>query len=162
MSELDSKPVRESHATMSELMMPHMANNHGTVFGGVILSLVDRVAGVAAVRHSRSPCVTASFDQVDFNEPIYLGELVVANASVNFVGKTSMEVGVRIDAEDLITGKKRHTNSCYVTFVSVDDEGKPRVAPPIVPESEAEVRRYEAAKQRRQRRLGERRLRVEG
>ncbi|MFQ5549760.1 MAG: acyl-CoA thioesterase [Gemmatimonadales bacterium] len=141
---------------MSELMMPHMANNLGNVFGGVILSLVDRVAAVAAIRHSRLTCVTVSFDRVDFHEPIRLGELVVAQASVNFVGRTSMEVGVRIEAENLVSGQRRHTNSCYVTFVAIDAAGRPIPVPPVVPETEVELRRHDAAQDRRRRRLEER------
>ncbi len=155
--DLSPKAVKQSHATMTELMMPHMANNHGNVFGGVILSLVDRVAAVAAIRHSRSTCVTASFDRVDFIEPIFLGELVVAMASVNFVGRTSMEVGVKVEAENLVTGETRHTNSCYVTFVAIDDAGKPKPVPQVIPETDTEVRRFEVAKRRRERRLKERR-----
>ncbi len=155
--DLSPKAVKQSHATMTELMMPHMANNHGNVFGGVILSLVDRVAAVAAIRHSRSLCVTASLDRVDFIEPILLGELVVAMASVNFVGRTSMEVGVKVHAENLVTGERRHTNSCYVTFVAIDDAGKPKPVPQVIPETDDEVRRFEAAKRRRERRLKERR-----
>jgi len=141
---------------MSELMMPTMANNMGNVFGGVILSLVDRVAAVAAMRHARQPCVTVSVDRVDFHEPIYLGELVTAHAAVNFTGKTSMEVGVRIEAENLLTGKRRHTNSCYVTYVAIDERGRPAPVVPVVPETETEKRRYEAAAARRRRRLEER------
>ena len=155
--DLAPKPVRDSVTTMSELMMPNMANNMGNVFGGVILSLVDRVAAVAATRHARRPCVTVSVDQVDFKEPIYLGELVTAQASVNFTGRTSMEVGVRIESENLLTGKKRGTNSCYVTYVAVDERGKPTPVPPVVPETEEEKRRYKAAEARRAHRLKERR-----
>ncbi|MSR06159.1 MAG: acyl-CoA thioesterase [Gemmatimonadetes bacterium] len=142
---------------MSELMMPNMANNMGNVFGGVILSLVDRVAAVVATRHARRPCVTVSVDQVDFKEPIYLGELVTAQASVNFTGRTSMEVGVRIESENLLTGKRRWTNSCYVTYVAVDERGKPTAVPPAVPETDEEKRRYKAAEARRTHRLKERR-----
>ena len=156
MPDLIPKPCSESQATMSELMMPHMANNLGNVFGGVVLSLVDRVAAVAAIRHARQPCVTVSFDRVDFHEPIYTGELVTARASVNFVGKTSMEVGVRIEAEHLITGKKRHTNSCYVTFVAIDSDGSPVPVPDIVPQTDIERRRHAAAAARRARRNEER------
>ena len=141
---------------MSELMMPHMANNLGSVFGGVILSLVDSVGAVAARRHSRKPCVTVCRDRVVFHEPIHLGELVTAKASVNFVGRTSMEVGVQIEAEDLITGQRRHTNSCYVTYVALDEHGRPVPVPDVVPETEAERRRYDRAKARRARRLAER------
>lgn len=150
------RPVSDSRATMSELMMPHHANNMGNVFGGVILSLIDRVASVAATRHARQQCVTVSMDRMDFLQPIYLGELVTAHASVNFAGRTSMEVGVKIEAENLVTGERRHTNSCYVTYVAVDQGGKPTPVPPIVPESEAERRRYQAAEQRRAERLRER------
>ena len=157
MTDLTPRPVSASHTTMSELMMPNMANNMGNVFGGVILSLVDRVAAVAATRHARRPCVTVSVDQVNFREPIYLSELVTAQASVNFTGKTSMEVGVRIESENLLTGKRRHTNSCYVTYVAVDERGRPTVVPPVLPETDDEKRRYRAAEARRQHRLKERR-----
>jgi acyl-CoA hydrolase len=141
---------------MSELMMPNMANNLGHVFGGVILSLVDRVAAVAAIRHSRLPCVTVSVDRVDFHEPIHLGELVMAHASVNFVGRTSMEVGVRIEAENLVTGRRRHTNSCYVTFVAIDGNGRPTPVAPLALATEEDRRRNTAAAARRRRRLEER------
>lgn len=141
---------------MSELMMPHHANNLGNVFGGVILSLVDRVAAVAATRHARRQCVTVSVDRVDFLLPIYLGELVTARASVNYVGRTSMEVGIWIEAENLVTGERRHTNSCYVTYVAIDERGKPTPVPPVQPETETERRRYRAAEERRARRLEER------
>ena len=157
MPDLTPRPVSVSASSMSELMMPNMANNMGNVFGGVILSLVDRVAAVAAMRHARKPCVTVSVDRVDFHEPIYLGELVTARASVNFTGKTSMEVGVRIEAENLVTGARRHTNSCYVTYVSIDERGRPAPVPSVVPESETEKRRYAAAAERRRRRLDEKR-----
>jgi acyl-CoA hydrolase len=149
------RPVRESQTTMSELMMPNMANILGNVFGGVILSLVDRVAAVAATRHSRRPCVTVSVDRVDFHEPIHVGELVIAHASVNFTGRTSMEVGVRIEAENLLTGKRRRTNSCYVTYVAIDDKGRPAPVVTVLPETDSEKRRFAAAAERRRRRLEE-------
>ncbi len=150
---LSSRPVQDSHSVMSELMMPHMANNHGNVFGGVILSLVDRVGAVAAIRHGRQLCVTVSMDRVVFLEPIHLGELVTAKASVNFVGRTSMEVGVRVEAENMVTGQRRHTNSCHVTYVAVDGNGCPVPVPKVTPETDAERRRYERAEARRIRRL---------
>ena len=143
---------------MSELMMPHHANNLGNVFGGVILSLVDRVAAVAATRHARRQCVTVSVDRVDFLQPISLGELVTARASVNYAGRTSMEVGVRIEAENLVTGQRRHTNSCYVTYVAIDEHGKPSPVPPVLPETEEERRRFRAGDERRRRRLEERKV----
>lgn len=147
--DLTPRPVTESQTTMTELMMPSMANNRGNVFGGVILSLVDKVAAVSAIRHAGGPCVTVSVDRIDFREPIHLGELVIAKASVNFVGKTSMEVGVRVEAEHVPSGKRRHTNSCYLTFVAIDESGRPRQVSPIVPQSDEEMRRHEAAKTRR-------------
>ena len=152
-SELEPAPVRASQSAMSELMMPNMANNLGHVFGGVILSLVDRVAAVAAIRHARQPCVTVSVDKVDFHEPIYLGELVIARSSVNYVGRTSLEVGVRIEAENLLTGVRRHTNSCYVTFVAIDKAGKPVPVRPLLLETDDDRRRNEKAKARRAQRL---------
>jgi acyl-CoA hydrolase len=147
--DLTPRPVAESQTTMTELMMPSMANNRGNVFGGVILSLVDKAGAVSAIRHAGGPCVTVSVDRIDFREPIHLGELVIAKASVNFVGKTSMEVGVRVEAEHVPSGGRRHTNSCYLTFVAIDEHGRPRQVPPIVPESADEQRRHEAAKTRR-------------
>ncbi len=151
-----SKAVKESQHETSELMMPHHANNLGHVFGGVVLSMMDKTAAVAAFRHSRLNVVTASIDRVDFREPILVGDLVVMKASVNYVGTTSMEVGVRIEAEELLTGRRRHTNSCYLTFVAVDRDGRPIEVPGLVPETPDEVRRLEAAQQRRKRRLEER------
>ena len=150
------RTVRESQHETSEIMMPQHANNLGHVFGGVVLSMMDRTAAVSAIRHARTACVTVSIDRVDFREPIHLGDLVVMKASVNYVGRTSMEVGVRVEAEDLLTGARRHTNSCYLTFVSVDRRGRPQPVPAIVPETEVEKRRYEAAQERRRRRLEER------
>jgi acyl-CoA hydrolase len=149
-------PVRESQHETSELMMPQHANNLGHVFGGVMLSMMDRTAAIAAFRHCRLNVVTASIDRVDFREPILVGDLVVMKASVNFVGRTSMEVGVRVEAEELLTGRRRHTNSCYLTFVAVDRTGKPIEIPNVIPETNDEQRRYQAAQQRRQRRLEER------
>jgi acyl-CoA hydrolase len=137
-------------------MMPHHANNLGHVFGGVMLSMMDKTAAVAAFRHCRLNVVTASIDRVDFREPIHVGDLVVMKASVNFVGRTSMEVGVRVEAEELLTGRRRHTNSCYLTFVAVDRNGRPIEIPGVVAETPEEQRRYQAAEQRRKVRLAER------
>jgi acyl-CoA hydrolase len=156
MTRRPSKTVKESQHESSEIMMPGHANNLGHVFGGVVLAMMDKTAAVAAIRHARCTCVTASIDRVDFREPIHLGDLVVMHASVNYVGRTSMEIGVRVEAEDLLSGKRRHTNSCYLTFVAVDADGRPVEVPDIVPESPDEQRRYRAAVERRRRRLEER------
>jgi acyl-CoA hydrolase len=154
---MQSRHPRESESVLTELMMPHHANIMGNVFGGHILSLVDRVAAVAAIRHSRKPCVTVSVDKVDFREPIHVGELVTAYARVNHAGRTSMEVGVKIVAEEVITGDKRHTNSCYITYVALDEAGRPTEVPPIAPETPDEKRRYDRAAKRRANRVMERR-----
>ncbi len=137
-------------------MLPQHSNNLGLVFGGVILAMMDTASAVCAIRHARSICVTASVDRVDFREPIHLGDLVIMKCSVNYVGRTSMEVGVRVESEDLQTGNRRHTNSCYLTFVAIDRNGKPIEVPKLMPESADEKRRFEAAKERRRRRLEER------
>lgn len=156
MSDLTPRSVQQSQSTMTELMMPNMANSLGNVFGGVILSLVDRVAAVAAIRHAMGPCVTVSVDRVDFREPIHVSELVTARASVNFVGRTSLEVGVRVEAENIVTGLRRHTNSCYLTFVAIDEQGRARPVAPLAPETDEEARRFEAAQRRRELRATER------
>lgn len=150
---MDAKPARLSQSAISEVMMPHMANGLGNVHGGVLLGMIDRVAAVAAIRHAQRICVTVSVDQVDFREPIHLGELVTMHAMVNYVHRTSLEVGVRVEAENLITGVKRHTNSCYLTFVAIDDDRHPVEVPRLVPETEEEQRRYRAAEQRRAHRI---------
>jgi acyl-CoA hydrolase len=102
------------------------------------------------------PCVTVSVDRIDFREPIMVGELIIMKASVNFVGKTSMEIGVRVESENLLTGARRHTNSCYATFVALNDVGKPAVVPPLLLETDEDRRRHAAAQARRRRRLEER------
>ena len=137
-------------------MLPQHSNNLGLVFGGVILAMMDTASAVCAIRHARAICVTASVDRVDFREPIHLGDLVIMKCSVNYVGRTSMEVGVRVESEDLQTGNRRHTNSCYLTFVAIDRNGRPVEVPSLVAESDDELRRYEAAKARRRRRIEER------
>lgn len=156
MTNPDATSVNETQHETTQLMMPQHANVLGNVFGGVILAMMDTAAGIAALRHARTICVTASVDRVDFRLPIHIGDLVIMKASVNYVGRTSMEVGVRVETEHLLTGERRHTNSCYLTFVAIDKEGKPVAVPPIKPETPEQVRRYEAAKQRRARRLQER------
>jgi len=151
-----TRTVKESQHETSEIMMPGQANNLGHVFGGVVLAMMDKTAAVAAIRHARTTCVTASIDRVDFREPIHLGDLVVMHASVNYVGRSSMEVGIRVEAEDLLSGRRRHTNSCYLTFVAVDRNGRPVEVADLKPETSEEVRRYQAAVERRRRRLEER------
>jgi acyl-CoA hydrolase len=151
-----SRTVRESAHETSALMMPLDENARGHVFGGVVLAMMDKAAAVCAIRHARTSCVTVSVDRVDFREPILVGDLVHMKASVNFVGRSSMEIGIRIEAENMLLGTRRHTNSCYVTYVALDRDGKPTEVPSIVPETDAEKRRFEAGRARRRRREEER------
>src|SRR5689334_16123666 len=121
---------------MSEIMTPDMVNFQGHIHGGHLLGLLDRVAYACAARYTHKNVVTLSVDQVFFKEPIYVGELVTFLATVNYVGTTSMEIGIRVLAENLITGQSRHTNTCYFTMVAVDEHGKPTKAPPLTIQNE--------------------------
>jgi acyl-CoA hydrolase len=147
-----SRTVSESAHETSALMMPLDENARGHVFGGVVLAMMDKAAAVCAIRHARTSCVTVSVDRVDFRQPILVGDLVHMKASVNFVGRTSMEIGIRIEAENMLLGTRRHTNSCYVTYVALDRDGKPAEVPALVPETDADKRRFEAGRERRRRR----------
>lgn len=151
------RPVRASRVTFADLAEPQSQNVAGTFFGGAILSFIDRAAAFCAMKHAGRPVVTKSMDTVEFNQPIFIGELVVIHASVNFTGTSSMEVGVRVLAQNPMTGEERHTNSCFVTFVALDDEGRPTRIPPVLPETEEERARFEAGRRRREERLARRR-----
>ena len=151
-----ARSVHETQYETGQLMMPQHANVLGHVFGGVVLSMMDTTAAVSAIRHARMACVTVSVDRVDFREPIHVGDLIIMKSSVNFVGRTSMEIGVRVESENILTGVRRHTNSCYLTFVAVDRNGKPVPVPPLRPETPEQIRRHQAAKERRETRLRER------
>lgn len=150
MSDLPAKKPSASTAVVSELMMPHQVNNLGHVFGGELLSMVDRAGAVAAMRHARTATVTVSIDRVDFREPIYTGELVTCTAQVNFVGRTSMEIGVRVEAENLLSGEKRHTNTCFLTFVAIDASHRPCRVPPLDLSDAEDERRFREGKRRRE------------
>ena len=153
MPDTDSETVKSpagSSSIVSELLMPQHVNNLGHVFGGVILSMVDRAAAVAAMRHAGRACVTVSIDRVDFREPIFSGELVTCSAQVNYVGRTSMEVGVRVEAEHLLKGTRRHTNTCYLTFVAINTEGRPVPVPRLRLETEEERQRFHEGERRRE------------
>ncbi|MDX1646306.1 MAG: acyl-CoA thioesterase [Longimicrobiales bacterium] len=145
-----SKKPEESVAVVSELMMPHQVNNLGHVFGGELLSMVDRAAAVSAMRHAGRASVTVSIDRVEFVQPIYTGELVTCTARVNFVGRTSMEVGVRVEAENLLTGEKRHTNTCLLTFVAIDEDHRPTPVPRLDLSDAEDERRFREGRRRRE------------
>ena len=122
-------------------MNPQDANPAGNVHGGVIMKLIDTAAGAAAMKHSRSNCVTASVDRLDFHNPVFIGDLVTLRAGLNYTGKSSMEVGVRVESQNLLTGEIRHTVSAYMTFVALDKNGKPIAMPPLILETPEEQRR---------------------
>ncbi len=152
---MEGKRVRESSVIMAQMMIPQDANPAGNVHGGVVVKIIDEAAGVVAARHSRSNVVTASIDRMDFHNPVFVGDVLFFKASLNLVGKTSMEIGVRVEAENLITGVVRHAASAYLTYVALDLNGKPREVPPLILEADEERRRNIEAKQRRDVRLAE-------
>ena len=152
-AELRGRPVRESVSVYSEFALPNDANLFGYVLGGKVMHLVDLAGATAAIRHARCPVVTASVDHMSFLHPVHIGQLIVLHASVNRVFRTSMEVGVRVEVENLITGEIKHTSSAYLTFVTLDKHGNRVVIPPVIPETETEKRRYDEAALRRAHRL---------
>ena len=148
-----AKPVKASALEIARLMMPQDANTQGNVYGGSILQLVDEIAGVVAARHARCNVVTASLDRMDFLSPVSLGNLLILKAAVNYVAHTSMEVGVKIEAEDLRTGRRIQTGTAYLTFVALGEDGKPRPIPKVIPQTTMERLRFREAKLRREQRL---------
>ena len=150
---MKEKTVRETTVTMAQVMLPQDANPAGHVHGGVIMKLIDTAAAVVASRHARGNTVTASIDRLDFHNPVFVGDLLFLKAGLNMVGRTSMEAGVRVEAENYMTGEVRHTASAYLTFVALDEKGRPMEVPPLVPETEDEKRRNREALMRRKTRL---------
>ncbi len=152
---MEGKRVRESSILMAQVMNPQDANPAGNVHGGFIMKLIDTAAGAAAIKHSKSNCVTASVDRLDFHNPVYIGDLVTLRASVTYTGKSSMEVGVRVESQNLFTGQTRHTVSAYMTLVALDKNGKPAAVPQLILETPEEQRRNSEAQARREGRLRE-------
>ncbi len=150
---MPGKPVRESQSEYSELALPNDANALGHVLGGKVMHLVDLAGALAAIRHARCPAVTASIDHMSFLHPVHIGQLILLKSSVNRVFHTSMEVGVKVWVEDLMTGDLQHTSSAYLTFVTIDVHGKHVAVAPVIPATDQEKRRYEEALERRQYRL---------
>ncbi|MCA8956340.1 MAG: acyl-CoA thioesterase [Planctomycetes bacterium] len=147
------RPVADSMVEMAEIVMPNDANPLGKLMGGRVMHWVDICAAIAAGRHARQPVVTASVDQLDFHRPVPVGAVVVLLASVNFTGRTSMEVGVKVFHEDRRTGERNHVVSAYLTFVALDEvTSQPAAVPAVVPETPEQKRRFRDAEQRRQRR----------
>jgi acyl-CoA hydrolase len=158
MSELTPVPVSQSKVIMTEMVLPQHINALGSIFGGVIMSWIDIAAAISSMRHCGIQTVTASIDAMNFVQPVYKGWVVNVRAAVNFVSHTSMEVGVRVDAENPLQKKVFHTASAYLTFVAVDANGKPVPVPQVLPQTPEEVRRHAAAALRRQQRVEQRKL----
>ncbi len=153
MAELTARRVKDSEITLAVFMLPADANPSGNIHGGVIMKHVDEAGGLAAARHCRRPVVTAHIDGMSFLAPVHVGDLVRFKASVNDVGRTSLEVGVRVEAEDLFTGSLRPISSAFIVYVALDDAGSPTQVPPLLAETEQEKMRQAAAKVRREFRL---------
>ena len=152
-----TRTVAESQVVMTELVLPNDTNQLGNLLGGRLMHWIDIAAALAAMRHARKVCVTASVDSMNFHAPIRLGQVVILKASVNRVFNTSMEVGVRVDVEDPRQGVTFHANTAYLTFVALADNGTPVASPLVTPENDLEIRRYESAAIRRAARLDQRR-----
>lgn len=150
------RPVSASRTEMSEFALPQDANLLGNVLGGRVMHLVDMAGAAAALRHSRTAVVTASVDHLDFRNPIHVGELIILKASVNRVFHSSMEVGVKVFSENLLTGERKHTTSAYLTFVALGDSQCPTAAPPLICQTAEDRRRYRQAMVRRKSRLAHR------
>jgi len=143
-----------SRVVMTQIVMPtHTNGPRGVMFGGVVMQWIDVCAGVAAMRHAGGAVLTASIDRLDFLSPIHLGDIVILHAQVNYTAHTSMEVGCRVETEDPRTRQRRYTTKAYLTFVAVDELGRPRVVAPVVPEDDEEQRRFERGAERRAERL---------
>ena len=145
----DARPMSHSVGTITTIVMPHMQNLLGDLFGGQLMALVDQAAAVAAIRHAGGRAVTASIDRVDFRERIPIGSLVTVDASVDFVGTTSMDISVEVHSENVSTGERRHTHTAHVVFVAIDEHGKPKRVPRLIPETDEERARYARAEAHR-------------
>ena len=151
---LPGKRVRESRVVLAQLMQPIHANNHGNVHGGEIMRLMDEAGALACMRHAGRRVVTVAVDRMTFHQPIHLGDLVTLTAEVSYVGRTSLEAEVLVTAENPVTGECVFTNTGYLVYVALDDDGHPVPVPPLIPETEAERRRMEAGRARQQQRIG--------
>ncbi|MHC4820929.1 MAG: acyl-CoA thioesterase, partial [Planctomycetota bacterium] len=145
--------VRHSQVEMCELVLPNDANTHGAVLGGRVMHHIDIAAAIAAGRHSGRGVVTAAIDEIEFLHPVKVGHLLILKASVNYAHRSSMEVGVKVWSENVRTGERRHTSSAFLTFVALDENGRPTEVPPLQPETDLEKMRSEAARERRETRL---------
>ena len=150
---LDPKPVRASRISIAQLMQPEHANNLGNVHGGWIMKLVDEAGALACMRHAGRRVVTVAIDSMVFRQPIRIGDLVILNAEVTYTGRTSVEAEVQVVAENPVTGERTHTNTAYLVYVALDDDGNPTSIRPILAETNEEKQKLEEGRQRQQRRL---------
>lgn len=150
---LRPKPISASRVTISQLMHPEHANLLGNVHGGWIMKLVDEAGALSCMRHAQKKVVTVAIDSMTFRQPIKLGDLVILNSEVTYTGRTSMEVTVQVVAENPISGERTHTNTAYLVYVALDDEGRPSAVPPVKAETEEDKHKMEQAQQRQERRL---------
>jgi acyl-CoA hydrolase len=150
---LRAKRVRDSQTEITQVVLPNDANPMGNILGGTVMHLVDIAGAITAHRHCGSYVVTASVDHMDFRCPIRVGDIIILKASVNRVFRTSLEVGVKVFREKVLTGERQHTSSAYLTFVSVEEDGNPKVAPAVIPETAEQKRRYRDAARRRRSRV---------
>ena len=154
-SEMAPKPIRASRVTLSQLMHPEHANLLGNVHGGWIMKLVDEAGALACMRHAQKKVVTVAIDSMTFRQPIRIGDLIVLNAEVTYTGRTSMEVEVQVVAENPVTGKQTHTNTAYLVYVALDDEGRPTNVPALITETEEEKVRMAQAQKRQAYRISQ-------
>ena len=150
---LSPKPIRASRISLSQLMHPEHANLLGNVHGGWVMKLVDEAGALACMRHSQKKVVTVAIDSMTFREPIKIGDLVILKAEVSYTGRTSLEAAVEVVAENPITGEQTHTNTAFLVYVALDDEGRPTSVPPLLAETEEERQKMERAQERQQQRL---------
>ncbi len=150
---LPARAPSESALTMTQFMQPEHANSMGNVHGGVVLKLCDECGGIIAARHARRPAVTVTIDSVNFHQPVLLGTLLLVNGAITWVGRTSIEVTLQVEAEDLLTGERLHTNSAWFVYVALGDDRRPTPVPPLLLETEAQRIAFAAGAERRRRRL---------
>jgi len=153
---LEGRRVSESQVTLSQFMQPEHANNLGNVHGGWLMKLIDEAGGLCATRHARRPSVTVAVDSLTFLSPVHVGDVVTFTAHLTYVGHTSMEVEVHVEAENILTGQRTHTNSAFLVYVALDDNNHPVEAPPLILETDEERKRYEQARLRQAERLARR------
>lgn len=158
----DAKPISASRVTLSQLMQPEHANLRGDVHGGWILKLVDEAGALSAMRHAQSRVVTVAVDQMHFHQPIRIGDLVILNAEVSYVGRTSIETRIEVTAESPVSGARTHTNSAYVVYVALDEEDRPKAVPSLIAESKQQARRIEAGRERQELRLSRKKQEQDG